>query len=307
VIAQGLVDFPEGRLAWTAQQERAEQAGTDVDAPGTQFILADQGSIVVATGEESRVLLAPGEAEFDPARLPANVTAVDSAGAGYWSVMLSPGGGDASAPPLEPGAGVRDVNLLRDVLAPGEFMSLASDHPAFVLVTAGQLAVGGGAGQVLAAGGSATVPGVGLLANQGTEPAIVVVAVIGDPLAPEPDTSTATTGVPTTAQTSTSAPSTTTTPATTVAIDPTLDTDGDGLTDVEELDVYGTNPNNYDTDADTVSDYLEAKDGYSDPFDPDTDGDGYDDSEQFGGYDPRDPNDHPGASSTTSPPTASTA
>ena len=64
-------------------------------------------------------------------------------------------------------------------------------------------------------------------------------------------------------------------------------------------------PNNYDTDGDTVSDYLEAKTGYSDPFNPDTDGDGYDDSERFDGYDPLDPNSYPGAPSATSPPPAS--
>ena len=50
-----------------------------------------------------------------------------------------------------------------------------------------------------------------------------------------------------------------------------LDTDGDGLTDDEEL-ILGTNPNNPDTDGDGVDDGEEVNAG-SDPLNDDTDGD----------------------------------
>lgn len=43
------------------------------------------------------------------------------------------------------------------------------------------------------------------------------------------------------------------------ACDPSLDTDGDGLSDVDEVNVHGTNPNKPDTDDDGISDFLEVE------------------------------------------------
>ncbi len=51
-----------------------------------------------------------------------------------------------------------------------------------------------------------------------------------------------------------------------------LDTDGDGLTDIAEMEVYGTDPMNADTDGDGLSDSQELALG-TDPTNPDTDGD----------------------------------
>lgn len=42
-----------------------------------------------------------------------------------------------------------------------------------------------------------------------------------------------------------------------------IDTDGDGLTEIEEVSVYYTNPNNADTDGDGFLDGQEIKDGFS--------------------------------------------
>lgn len=91
-----------------------------------------------------------------------------------------------------------------------------------------------------------------------------------------------------------------------------IDTDGDGLTDVEEK-AFGTDPSKPDTDGDGLSDYDEVKvyhtnplltdsdnDGLSDrdeifvwktdPINPDTDGDGYQDGvEVQNGYNPNGP------------------
>ncbi|NTX59359.1 OmpA family protein [Myxococcus sp. CA051A] len=52
-----------------------------------------------------------------------------------------------------------------------------------------------------------------------------------------------------------------------------LDTDGDGLTDTEEIAI-GTDPNNPDTDGDGVSDGIEVEVGGTDPLDDDSDDDG---------------------------------
>ena len=59
-----------------------------------------------------------------------------------------------------------------------------------------------------------------------------------------------------------------------------LDSDGDGLTDWEEIHIYGTDPYNPDTDGDGLSDYEEVKIYGTDPLNPDTDYDGLSDYEE---------------------------
>ena len=97
-----------------------------------------------------------------------------------------------------------------------------------------------------------------------------------------------------------------------------LDSDGDGMSDEEEMKVYYTDPYNSDIDGDGYDDYREIKNGYSphqpklkmwqsdydqdglsdkqeillgtDLGNPDTDGDGYlDGKEIFSGHDPKNP------------------
>jgi hypothetical protein len=50
-------------------------------------------------------------------------------------------------------------------------------------------------------------------------------------------------------------------------LDPTLDTDMDTLTDIDEICVYGTDPNDTDTDNDTIDDGVEVVNAW-DPLDP---------------------------------------
>ncbi len=65
-----------------------------------------------------------------------------------------------------------------------------------------------------------------------------------------------------------------------------VDSDGDGLSDAEELQL-GTNPNLSDTDVDGLGDREEVKVYSTDPLNPDTDGDGYlDGAEVSKGYNP---------------------
>lgn len=69
-------------------------------------------------------------------------------------------------------------------------------------------------------------------------------------------------------------------------VDETTDSDGDGLLDEIETTVYGSDPNDPDSDDDGVSDSEEADAG-TDPNDDDTDGDGVSDADEIAnGTDP---------------------
>ena len=74
----------------------------------------------------------------------------------------------------------------------------------------------------------------------------------------------------------------------------TADNDGDGLPDRAEF-LFGTDPNNPDTDRDGISDGDEVNVYHTDPFKFDTDGDGFSDGDEVNVYhtDPLDENSHP--------------
>lgn len=77
---------------------------------------------------------------------------------------------------------------------------------------------------------------------------------------------------------------------TTYGTDPLMaDTDGDGLKDGEEV-TLGTDPLSVDTDGDGLSDTMELLGLGTNPLRPDTDGDGLNDGVEVGmGSDPNDP------------------
>jgi len=59
------------------------------------------------------------------------------------------------------------------------------------------------------------------------------------------------------------------------------DTDGDGLSDYEEIHIYGTDPLRVDTDGDGLSDYEEVRIFRTNPLAVDTDGDGLSDFDEI--------------------------
>ena len=82
----------------------------------------------------------------------------------------------------------------------------------------------------------------------------------------------------------------------TVGTGGTTDSDGDGLSDDEEIAI-GTDPQNADTDGDGLSDAEEIQRG-TNPLNEDTDGDGYSDYEEVAdGSSPTDANDAPARAS----------
>lgn len=67
------------------------------------------------------------------------------------------------------------------------------------------------------------------------------------------------------------------------------DTDNDNLSDKDEVNLFGTDPTNNDTDQDGLRDGIEVNDGLN-PLNPDTDGDLLDDgTEDRNNYDPKTP------------------
>lgn len=60
----------------------------------------------------------------------------------------------------------------------------------------------------------------------------------------------------------------------------TMDSDGDGLSDYDEIHIYGTDPYKADTDGDGLSDYAEVMKYKTDPLNPDSDDDGLTDYDE---------------------------
>jgi hypothetical protein len=82
------------------------------------------------------------------------------------------------------------------------------------------------------------------------------------------------------------APTDTASPDASILFGEPVDLDGDGL-DAAREGTLGTDPNNWDTDGDLLSDYDEVVIWKSDPLNPDTDGDGFSDGEEVkNGYSP---------------------
>ncbi len=63
-----------------------------------------------------------------------------------------------------------------------------------------------------------------------------------------------------------------------------LDSDGDGLSDWDEINIYHTDPHNPDTDGDGLSDGDEVHKYHTDPLKRDTDGDGLSDGDEVNIY-----------------------
>lgn len=283
VIAQGLVELDAGDRQWTVERvEVATDAAADVAAAEPTFVLGAVGSSLVGTDTPSAFLHA-GEATF--AAGDAAVASGSDEAAAVDVLSLAPAQDDNTSTPLTLLAGTYDVELWRDVLAPGETAELASTLPMFVMVTDGS--VTDAAGVAFEAGTTSTFAGDAALTAGADAPAAVVAAIVtplpgvADSLAPATEPAPETTVTPAPPATATAAPTTaapaSTAPPTTAA---PVDSDGDGLTDADETSVYGTDPNQVDSDGDTLYDGDEVNRYGSDPTATDTDGDGIGDADE---------------------------
>lgn len=278
VVAQGVVTFADGTYQWSATAHVVGAEATPFEPAAPTFLLAGAGSPVLLQGpDDTNTLLEEGEAAYRAAGSAAVATAPGAVVGAVSALALVPA--DGAAPDVvTPGAGARDLELLRDVLAPGEALTLASDLPVFVLVTAGSLVTGDA--PAMAAGATDLLPGGSTLTNAGDGPAVLVAALLGPLLPAPPGTTAPVTTVAPPPSTSPPAPPSTTAPATTTTSTTVpVDTDGDGLDDAYEGTI-GTDPGNPDTDGDNVSDGDEVNLYGSDPLAIDTDFDGLQDGDE---------------------------
>ena len=123
----------------------------------------DSGGARLAVGE---AIVALPDADFD-------VVAASPEGGTIIGVAIAPGAGDGT---FTPGAGTRDVDLVRDVLSTNEALIVDAEVSAFVVVTAG---VVDAAGTTIADGSGVAMTGNITLINTSPEAATVLVAVVG--------------------------------------------------------------------------------------------------------------------------------
>src|SRR5215211_3931636 len=127
VIAQGVAPMPD-EAAWRVVFHSIDPGGAaELSAGGPGFILVDTGGVVVEEGERS-TLLAPAEAVFH-ASPSSRLIPIGERPTGVFALdLVSPDAvndaGDGipvfAGDPFPAPSGTRDIDLVRDLLGPGE-------------------------------------------------------------------------------------------------------------------------------------------------------------------------------------------
>lgn len=189
VIAQGVATMPDQAVWRVGFHSIDPGSAAELSAGGPGFILVDTGGVVVAEGARS-TLLAPAEAAFH-ASPASQLIPIGERPSGVFALDLVPpdaaddaGGGIpvyASAPFQAPN-GNRDIDLVRDLLEPGESTTvIGNSAPVLVLATLGSLRVEATDGSTasLKVGEAGTFSGDVVLTAEGQVPSSVIAAVIG--------------------------------------------------------------------------------------------------------------------------------
>lgn len=213
VVAQGIVSFGDGPWHWQLASGSVGRDAAALDTAHPGFVVAGgPGAVVVGSADGPIARLAAGEGLFLPRGEPATVAALDEDQSATVGVTLVEGAGPDE---FSPGPGLRDVDLVRDVLPTNEAFVIHADVSVFVAVTQGAVNVGS---EVVTVGAGVALSGDVTLVNVATEPAIVVAAVVGPSLgsAPPPG-GTTTAGLPATDPPAPETPSAGTTPTVTAS------------------------------------------------------------------------------------------
>ena len=187
VIAQSIVSFGDGAYRWAVVHQTSAVGADDVALSllGPAFLVTAGGVIDLDGAIPAR--LAAGEAAFLAAGSDTVLHAVEG-DTSYYTIELSDGPLSATpdaASAFSPGPGRRDVNLLRDVISPGETLTITGSAvaPMLVLVTAGAAdiaAQGSADGTAVGVGGTSLYVGAVSITPLGAEPVVVVIALVGD-------------------------------------------------------------------------------------------------------------------------------
>ena len=318
-IAQGLVGI-DGPVVWRVRELGLSATGAPETA-NSAFALQRTGAAIVRNELTTRrTRLEPGEAQFMASGDPYLRYAVGSDPSIVWLIeLLTPEAAAAGVPAEETvlftsdaindyPKGTFDAELQRGILLPNEVSEIPPHTgPALMMVTSGRLEASADGGQPapIGAGSGRLVTGTLMLRNADAQPAAFVVAALGEPVdgAEQPAAQTAATvptpvpgqAVPTVllppVDQPTAVPVIEPTPVPVVEPTPVPaepapaagDTDGDGLSDAEEV-AYGSDPLNRDYDADGILDGEEVYVYGIDPVNNDTDGDGLLDGEEVFQY-----------------------
>ncbi len=186
VIAQGVVSFTAGAHHWRFVTTDVGTAPATIDISSPTFLVAagtalDTGPVRITEPDGLGWLLADGEATFRPAGA---AVAIDlTPGALVHEIAIDEGtGGDA----FDPGNGLRDVDLVRDVLATGESITVQSEVSALIVVTTGTATAADGS--EIPAGATRAIVGETTLTNEAGAPAVVLAVIIGTPIDAATDT-----------------------------------------------------------------------------------------------------------------------
>jgi hypothetical protein len=299
IIAQGLAILPKGSATWRVREFSPLSPADATSQSGDFSLILQREGVTVIRNDVTlkRARLEPGEAYFLAADDGYTLWQDGNRTSRAW--IFETAAPDAEVPAGSkavvtsdaidkwPG-GARDVEMLRNVLRPGDFTTVPQHYgPALIVVTGGAVTANakGGQAQQIKDGSGILLPGDVTIHNSGDGSATYVAVMIGQKVLEQSEAAD---------QAATSAK--TPTPAATPTPDltsPDADPDHDGLTNAQEAQ-YGTDPQKADTDGDGMQDGREVTLG-TDPKNPDTDGDGASDGDEalIAGTDPKDPNSHP--------------
>lgn len=303
VVAHGVISLAQGETRWHIGSLAAEDGAEPVTFTTPGFLIAGATPVLVTDQDTGlRFRLATDEAMMVPA---GSSLTLETFGAPDTVIFLSLSPDDekplfsssnrilASAAFSAPG-GDFDADLLRDVLAEGETTTIIEGAiPTAIYVARGEIRVeNNGDSRSIARDEGAIFRG-DLTITAIADGSVFYAGFVGAsvPEVEKPATPVAT-PIPATPEATPlpATPEATPVPATPEPTpDPNKDSDGDGLTDGEELEL-GTDPNNTDTDDDGINDGDEVHIYGTDPLNMDTDGDLlYDGGELIYGTDPLNP------------------
>src|SRR6478672_7159848 len=154
VIAQGLVTFADGPAHWTLTVDAVTETVSTIPSAAPAFLLSDgPAAVVVADPTGPLARLAPGEALFRSGGAPTDLSTAPASTGQISEIAVVAGSGPDE---FTPGPGVRDVDLVRDVVATNEALILNAEVSAFVIVSQGAVVAGG---STITAGSAVAITG----------------------------------------------------------------------------------------------------------------------------------------------------